>query len=81
MLFSIGFAWVNVTGQLYLFEIILLFAAVVGAARSQRLRLPRELRWLLVLALVWLWFQVLSDLLHGSSLHDYARGWLKLSFS
>jgi hypothetical protein len=75
-----SFAWVNVTGQLYFLEVILLFAAVAGTVRPQGLHLPRELRRLVFFAFAWLWCQVLSDLLHGSSFHDYARGWLKVIF-
>jgi hypothetical protein len=79
-LFATSFAWINTIGQFYLLEIVLLFAAVMGTVRPRGLRLQREPRRLLLLGLAWLWCQVLSDLLHGSSFHDYARGWLRIVF-
>ncbi|MEX1032384.1 MAG: hypothetical protein WDZ30_03410, partial [Cellvibrionaceae bacterium] len=75
------FLEIDLVGRLYLTEILL--AAVLPflfARYGRRLSEPLP-RVAIVLLLLWLFAQVITDLVRGSHFEDYARGWAMIGFT
>jgi len=79
--------YIDIVGQLYLSEIILILLAPLLWVRKSRALLGNpDARKILLLGLVWFLGQVLTDLIRQTPLPDLARGWagivvLLISFS
>jgi len=72
---------IEAVGRLYLTDLLLagmLLFLLVHSGRRLSARLPRTAILLLV---GWLLAQVVTDLIRGSSFHDYARGWAMIGFT
>ncbi|MCJ7811187.1 MAG: hypothetical protein MUP62_03205, partial [Dehalococcoidia bacterium] len=67
-------------GRLSLPEVLLVGLIPLLAARkaADRVDFPR---WFIILGILWLFGQVLTDAVHGSAFVDYARGWSKIAFT
>lgn len=72
------FVELSVIGRLFLPEVLLLILLPVLVTRQTLGRVPR---WLIVLALMWLFGQVLTDTVRNSAFADYARGWANIAFT
>lgn len=74
------FVEVRLIGRLFLSEIILVGVLpflLFSKGRMIRSPLPKKL---IALGLLWLFGQVITDLIRGTAFQDYARGWAKISF-
>lgn len=75
------FVTIEVLGRLYLTDLLLaglLLFLLLHSGRRLSARLPCTAILLLVL---WLLAQVVTDLIRGSVFHDYARGWAMIGFT
>lgn len=78
--FTIVFT-VNLVGELFVCEVLLLLLLPYLLLRSQPLmETNRTQRMVLTLGFFWLLSQLTADLVHGSSFHDWSRGFSKISF-
>lgn len=74
------FVEIRIVGRLFLAEIILtmlLPILLVGRGRALLGSLPRTF---LALGLIWLFGQIITDIIRSSYFEDYARGWSKIVF-
>ena len=77
---TLTFLEFRLVGRIFLSEIILIgLLPFVLFFKGWMLRdpLPKKL---ISLGLLWLFAQVITDLIRGTPFHDYARGWAKISF-
>jgi hypothetical protein len=75
------FLELRVGGRLLFTELVLLAALpVLVYMRGHRL-LAREVRRFLILGVLWLIGQILTDLIRGSAFEDLVRGWSKIAFA
>ena len=65
-------------GRLFLPELLLLALLPWLLTRETLNRVPRSV---VVLGIMWLFGQVLTDAVHGSAFADYSRGWSKIAFT
>ncbi len=72
---------IKVVGRLFLSEILLLGALPLLLMDRDRRPFPRGLKILLILGLIWLWGQVLTDLYRASVFVDFSRGWVRIAFT
>jgi hypothetical protein len=77
LLLAIRFA---VGGQLFLSEVVLLLALPFLLDDARLRGVSRVSRSALVLALLWLFGLIVTDLYRGSPFADYSRGWAKVAF-
>lgn len=78
MLPAVSFIVLTVGGQLIISEVLMLVMLPWLWSARDRLPLPR---WFVVLGLGWLLSQVITDLVVGSALEDFARGWAAIVFT
>lgn len=75
------FARIHLVGVVYIPEVLLL-VALPGLLREHwSRRVDRLLRTSILLAGLWLWAQIASDILNQSSPVDFARGWANIGFT
>ncbi len=71
----------QIGGDIFVSEILLLFMLpgllILGGARLSK---PLPLKFL-VLGLLWLASQIMTDLVRDSTFHDASRGWAKIAFT
>ena len=67
-------------GRLFLPEVLLVGLIPLLAARKAAGRVDFP-RWVIILGILWLFGQVLTDAVHGSAFVDYSRGWSKIAFT
>ena len=67
-------------GRLSLPEVLLVGLIPLLAARKAAGRVDFP-RWVIILGILWLFGQVLTDAVHGSAFVDYSRGWSKIAFT
>jgi hypothetical protein len=60
-------------------ELICIAAAALFALGGARVEVPRPIKHFLALVLLWLFAQVLSDLVHGTGARDVARQWAAIA--
>jgi len=75
---AISFVEITIVGRLIVTEILLLAMLPWLWSARDRLRLPQ---WFVVLWAGWLIGQVATDLVVGSALEDYARGWAAIALT
>ncbi|MHB8458926.1 MAG: hypothetical protein ACYDB6_02550 [Candidatus Limnocylindrales bacterium] len=75
---AISFVQVTVVGQLIVSEVLAVVMLPWLWVAKDRLRMPR---WFLLLWGGWLVSQIATDLVMGSALADYARGWAAIVFT
>lgn len=75
---AVSFLGFTIIGRLFLTEILLL-ALLPWLWRARDRPVPP--RWFLVLWAGWLLSQIVTDVLVGSALRDYARGWAGIVFT
>lgn len=76
--FTVGclsFLYVEVVGQLYIVEILAPALLLVLWPRKHHLLLQKPARTILLLGLIWLTGQIVTDLYRGTPWEDLARGW------
>jgi hypothetical protein len=81
---AVRFVEFNLGGSLYLTDLLLLmlFFGMVACRREARALLRRGLpRTFLVLALLWLGAQVVTDIVRHTPPGDFVRGWSKIIFT
>lgn len=71
----------KVVGRLFLSELLILGYLPFLLLNQHRRRLTRTESAVVVFGLVWLWAQVVTDLVRVSEFTDYSRGWLKIAFT
>lgn len=70
----------NLGGELFLSETILLLALPVLLLKRKKILLPRSLSIVIILGFIWLFGQIISDLILETPFEDFIRGWAKISF-
>ena len=75
------FLEVHVGGRLFVSELLLLAALPFLLHRRAQLRTARFPAIVVVLGLLWLWGQVVTDLVRLTPYEDYSRGWMKIVFT
>src|SRR6266496_3327913 len=78
---AVRFVEFNLGGSLYLTDLLLLalFVGTVACRRESRALLGQRLpRLFIVLALLWLGAQVVTDIVRHTPFGDFARGWSKI---
>lgn len=78
---AVQFIQLHVVGTLYASDLLALATSVIGVASGSRALGRRPPRTFLVLGVVWLLAQVLSDLIRATAFRDYARGWAMIVFA
>jgi len=75
--------WVeaSIIGRLFLVELALLALLPLLLRLRGRLLTARLPMTFIMLALLWLAFQVLTDIVRATAFADYARGWAKIGFT
>ena len=77
---TLTFLEFKLIGRLFLSEILLLgFLPFLLFSKGWMLRAPLSKK-LIVLGLLWLFAQVITDLIRGTPFQDYIRGWAKITF-
>lgn len=71
-------SWV---GRLFLSDILLIIAFPLALSRAPAVVRSRATYVLFILGLLWLANQVLTDLIRGTSVADFARGWAKIGLT
>lgn len=75
------FIEIKLVGRLFLPELILLVMFIFLIKRhGQVLLADRPAKTLIVLGLLWLFSQILTDVVRSTSFHDFARGWANICF-
>lgn len=77
---TLTFMEFRLVGRLFLSEIILIGLLpflLFFKGRVLRAPLPKKL---IALGLLWMFAQVITDLIRGTPFNDYARGWAKITF-
>lgn len=72
---------IEIVGQLLISEIMVLCLLPVLIAQRRQLTLDRVPRRVLILGGLWLLNQIVTDLIRGTSFHDYSRGWSAIAFT
>lgn len=81
MLPMLKFIEINMGGKLYLPE-ILLFILFMTMLVTNRIQIKTKLaKTLVILCILWLYGQVLTDIMRESVFIDYSRGWAKIIFT
>lgn len=80
LLCASSFAYVEVVGQVYLVEVLLLPVALHALIGARKAESPLGATGLIVAALVWLGAQVVSNSLNGVPYTDFARGIASIGF-
>lgn len=75
----LSFAHINLMGEFYISELMLLFYLVLSAGKLRLLFAPFP-RSILILGGLWLLSQILTDLYRGSLSENYLRGWAAIIF-
>jgi hypothetical protein len=70
----------HVVGRLFLTEVVLLCLMPLLLLDLEAIFQDTLVRWLLLLAAVWLGFQVVTDILRSTPFEDYSRGWSRVVF-
>ncbi len=71
--------FINIGGQLYISEIAFVIVCMFLFAKG-RVFLTANLKRILGLGVLWLFVQILTDLVQGTSVDDYLRGWASIGF-
>ena len=71
--------FVNIFGQLYITELIFL-SFLPFLLVKKRIRLQSNLKRILILGSLWLLVQVVTDLMRGTPVNDFLRGWAGIGF-
>jgi hypothetical protein len=75
------FLQINVVGRLYMPDVLLAcMLPMLFFARGQRLRARLPMIFIL-LAFLWLFGQVVTDIVRATVFRDYIRGWAKIAFT
>lgn len=72
---------VQLTGKLFLSELILLGAIPFLATQHRFMRISAASATVVVAGLLWLWAQVVTDLHRSTPFNDFSRGWLNILFT
>lgn len=75
------FVQIPIVGTLYLTEILLALVLVLLLPSRGRLLKARLPRTFVLLLAVWLFAQVATDIIRGTTFQDYARGWAMIGFA
>ncbi len=72
---------VSLVGRLFLAEVLLL--AILPFVLMTRRGRPfdRAAQLIVLVGLVWLWSQIVTDIYRDTTFLDYARGWMKIAFT
>jgi hypothetical protein len=77
---SLTFIQINIGGTLFASEIVLLIALpLLIISRGKKLFSPMP-RHFIILALVWLFAQMLTDVIRDTPIEDFSRGWARVVF-
>lgn len=71
---------INLGGRLFLTELLLIFILPLLIVKKGQLLLQAKPRWILILGMIWLIAQIITDLIRATPFEDFSRGWAKIIF-
>lgn len=74
------FIEISFIGRIFLAEIILISICIKEILGNKRLKEKKQVSIVLVLALIWLLSQIITDIYMSTPFVDWVRGWAKITF-
>lgn len=77
---SLTFIEIKLIGRIFLAEILLLLVLFILVPKKGHLLLQKGPRMVLILGVIWLIAQMITDLIRATPFEDFSRGWAKITF-